>query len=232
MTILASTAAGWTSSGSSNRELVNNLRRDGRIVSARVAGALEAVDRADFVPATVRKFAYEDRPLPIGHDVTISAPHMHATALEVLEERLLEGGTVLDVGVGSGFLAAAMAHMVGPTGRVYGVDRLQALVDMAATNLRGHSGGALLDSGRVNISLADGWKGSPGAPFDAIHVGAAAARVPEALLQQLRPGGRMVVPVGPEGGAQELMQIDKAADGTVTKRSLFGVRYVPLVSQP
>lgn len=220
---------GWTASASSNKDLVSNLQRDQRL-SARVADALLQTDRADFVAPELLSHAYEDRPLPIGFDVTISAPHMHAAMLQILEPKLVEGARCLDVGVGSGFLVAAAATLVGASGRVVGVDRVPQLVGLATQNLRAHRGGELLSSGRVSVLSADGWEGwAEGGPYDAIHVGAAAARMPTALAAQLAPGGRMVVPIGPEGGAQELLQVDKDEGGAVTTRALMGVRFVPLV---
>jgi protein-L-isoaspartate(D-aspartate) O-methyltransferase len=104
---------------------------------------------------------------------------MHAAALELLSPQLSDGAAVLDVGVGSGYLAAAFAQRVGPTGRVYGIDRLDALVRLAESNIR-RQDATLLDSGRVALAVSDGWRGLEGqGPFDAIHVGAAAETLPQ-----------------------------------------------------
>ena len=135
---------------------------------------------------------------------------------------------MLDVGVGSGFLAAAFAHLVGSSGRVVGIDRKPALVQLAEANLR-RQDPALLSSGRVRLLLADGWRKINEGPFDAIHVGAAAATLPDELVAMLKPGGRMVIPVGPEGSVQELVQVDRGLDGRVQTQALMSVRYVPLI---
>ena len=220
---------GWTSSARTHEELVSNLVRDGRFSTSAGVAAMRNVDRAHFVPDAVRKHAYDDRPLPLGSGATISAPHMHAAMIDVLEPYLRPGASVLDVGVGSGYLLAVMAQMVGEGGTVHGIDRVPELVELAARNLEAHDA-SLIASGRATLSLADGWVGADEyAPYDAIHVGAAAEAVPAPLVAQLRPGGRMVVPVGPDGGAQALVQVDKAPDGEVVATQLMAVRFVPLV---
>lgn len=218
----------------SNDGLIDHLIRAGIVSDQRVEIAMRALDRADYCRPDAGLQAYADNPLPIGHAATISAPHMHAHALIQLKERLIDGANALDVGVGSGYLSAAMAHMVGERGTVHGIDYLPELVDMARTNIAKHSAGLLSPSpsgGRARVSLAvtDGWKGVPGHSFDAIHVGAAAATVPQALVEQLKPGGRMIIPVGTD--EQALMAIDKDEDGAVHQRRLMLVRYVPLVKR-
>merc|ERR1719321_861530 len=150
-----------------------------------------ATDRGDYAPQD----AYSDRPQSIGMAATISAPHMHALALDLLVDHLKPGARVLDVGSGSGYLCACMARMVGPSGLVIGVDHLSPLVELAVTNIK-KADADLLDA-QLAILHGDGWKGCPDdAPFDCIHVGAAAESIPASLLEQLKPGGRMVIPVG------------------------------------
>ena len=137
---------------------------------------------------------YEDSPQPIGHRATISAPHMHASACESLLPYLTPGAKVLDIGSGSGYLTAVLAELVAPGGTVIGVDHIQPLVDLSISNFQKSSHGKeLLDSGHVQFIKADGRKGwVEGAPYDAIHVGAAAADFHQPLIDQLKAPGRYV----------------------------------------
>ncbi|XP_076464307.1 protein-L-isoaspartate(D-aspartate) O-methyltransferase-like [Babylonia areolata] len=219
----------WRSHGSSNDELVENLKKHGVITKARVAGVMKKVDRAHFS----KRSPYRDTPQSIGYSVTISAPHMHAHALELLADHLLEGSMVLDVGSGSGYLTACMALMVGQTGKVIGIDHIEELVRASVANVRkGDFTSRLLDRGQLEFVVGDGREGySQGGPYDAIHVGAASSGVPDALVSQLKPGGRLIVPVEHWAGSQMLMQVDKALDSTVTHRELMGVMFVPLTSK-
>ncbi|XP_041071254.1 l-isoaspartyl protein carboxyl methyltransferase, like isoform X1 [Carcharodon carcharias] len=217
----------WTSSGNSQSQLVQNLRKNGVIHSPRVFEAMMATDRALYCSTN----SYMDSPQPIGYQATISAPHMHAHALECLNNHLHEGAHALDVGSGSGYLTACMARMVGPTGMVVGIDHIPELVEQSIHNVQSDNS-TLLSSNRLTLIVGDGRLGYPdGAPYDAIHVGAAAVVVPQNLLHQLKPGGRMVVPVGENGRSQSLQQFDKMWDGTITRTTLMGVIYVPLTDR-
>ncbi|MCO5605743.1 hypothetical protein L7F22_059927 [Adiantum nelumboides] len=155
--------------------------------------------------------------------------HMqHAYCLSLLSDYLKPGSTVLDVGSGSGYLTAVFAIMVGENGRAVGVEHIPELVQRSIEAIKKGKAAHLLESGKLSIHASDGKLGYPdGAPYDAIHVGAAAAVVPKALMAQLKPGGRMVIPVGQS--LQDLMVIDKQLDGSVKQHSQMGVRYVPLV---
>ena len=178
--------------------------------------------------------------MPIGHRATISAPYMHASALTTLKDFLRPGMRVLDVGCGSGYLSACMGRMVGGAegGACVAIDYLPPLVALTQTNVA-KADQDLVTSGALTIVQGDGWQGWPAAaPYDAIHVGAAAASMPDALVAQLKAPGRMVIPVGPDThndygrvapGQQQYVQVDRAADGSVSTKTLFDVRYVPLV---
>ncbi|KAF2707447.1 protein-L-isoaspartate O-methyltransferase [Pleomassaria siparia CBS 279.74] len=219
----------WRSSGATNEVLVANLAQNGMINSDRVKEAMLKVDRAHFAPRS----PYQDSPQSIGHAATISAPHMHANACCSLLDYLEPGSRVLDIGSGSGYLTAVLAHLVSPGGTVIGVDHIQPLVDLSTANFKKSPEGTnMLDNGTVKFIKADGRKGwAEGAPYDAIHVGAAAKEHHEELTTQLKAPGRLFVPVE-EDGDQYIFVVDKAADGKVEKKRLYGVRYVPLCDAP
>ncbi|XP_012531985.1 protein-L-isoaspartate(D-aspartate) O-methyltransferase [Monomorium pharaonis] len=215
--------------GRNNQELVQHLRRSRIIKSDKVFEVMSSVDRGNY---TDPSHAYVDAPQGIGYGVTISAPHMHAYALELLEEKLRNGKRALDVGSGSGYLTACMALMMeDPQGLAIGIEHIPELRTMAEKNIR-RDHPELLIEGRVELVVGDGRLGySSHGPYDAIHVGAAAEETPQSLIDQLALGGRLVVPIGPESSGQTLVQIDKTLDGTIKKRSLVGVAFVPLTDK-
>lgn len=188
----------------------------------KVRKAMLRVPRHKFVPEYERKEAYIDAPLEIGYGQTISAPHMVAIMCELLE--LSEGHKVLEIGSGSGYNAAVMAELVGKSGHVYSVERIEPLVHFARENLR--------ETGYNNVTvlLEDGSMGySKYAPYDRITVTCAAPRIPEPLLDQLKPGGTMVIPIG--NYSQELVKIKKDSEGKIHKEKKGGVVFVPLIGK-
>jgi protein-L-isoaspartate(D-aspartate) O-methyltransferase len=185
-----------------------------------VRRALLAVPRHRFVPADLRVFAYENRPLGIGQGQTISQPYIVALMSELLS--LNPGDRVLEIGTGSGYQAAVLAQLADA---VYSVENLPELARSAGETL--HAAG--IDN--VEIHFGDGSRGWPEhAPYDAIIVTAAARRLPHALIEQLAPGGRLVIPIGDPRNTQTLEVITKAMDGNITRRDVLPVAFVPLVS--
>ena len=208
------------------KELCEHLQRDGMLKSDKVYKALMSVDRADFSPHG----PYEDRPQSISYGVTISAPHMHAYCLELLKDHLKIGGKALDVGFGSGYLTVAMSKMMEDKGTAVGIEHIKELCDFANKNISKHHKD-LLDTKKVILINGDGRKGCPEyGPYDCIHVGAAAAQLPQPLIDQLANGGRLVIPVGEQGGDQYINIIDKDKNGKISITKTLGVSYVSLTS--
>ena len=185
---------------------------------ARVLQALADVPRAEFVPADERVSAYLDVPLPIGHGQTISQPYIVALMTALLQPAA--GDKVLEVGAGSGYQAAVLARLVR---QVHTVEIVPALARACRERL------ARLGVANVVVHEGDGGAGwADEEPFDAIVVTAAARRVPPPLLAQLKPGGRLAIPLGEPDGSQELVLLEKDARGEVAARAVLPVRFVPL----
>lgn len=208
--------------------LVEKLKIEGIIKSELVEEAFLSVPREYFVPDHLKVYAYSDTPLPIGYGQTISAPHMVAIMTEELHVE--PGDKVLEIGTGSGYQAAILAHIVSkqPGGHVYTIERIPQLASRAVVNIA-NARPDLLDF--ITVIVGDGSKGVElFQPYDKIIVTAAAPRIPEPLLQQLRPGGVMVIPVG-NRWEQILQIVIKDRKGSIRVRDSISCIFVPLVGQ-
>jgi len=187
--------------------------------SARVMQAMGSVQRHRLVLPEQAPLAYRNHPLPIGERQTISQPYIVALSTDLVDPQ--PHHVVLDIGTGSGYQAAVLAELVQ---RVYSVEIIESLGRSASERL------AALGYRNIEVRIGDGnlgWEDK--GPFDAIVVAAAAPRIPQALVAQLKPGGKLVVPVGPPSGRQDLTLVEKRADGSVGIRHVLPVRFVPLV---
>ena len=204
--------------GKQRRELVAELRSDG-ISSQSVLDAMLKVPRHEFVPASSRHQAYQNRPLPIGHDQTISQPYIVAYMTEAAE--IASGEKVLEIGTGSGYQAAVLAELAK---EVYSIEIIPELADGARAVL------SRLGYKNIEVRTGNGYLGWPEkAPFDAIVVTAAPDQVPQALVEQLAVRGKMIVPVGT--GFQEMTIITKTESGVIERKTI-PVRFVPMVGKP
>lgn len=198
--------------------MIERLRQQG-IRDEKVLDAMLRVPRAAFVDKGLAFSAYDDTPLPIGFQQTISQPYVVARMIEMLRAGGRELGRTLEVGAGCGYQAAVLSLLAA---EVFAVERIRPLLERAKENLRP------LRRPNLRLKHADGVMGLPeAAPFDTIIVAAAAREVPEALKQQLAPGGRLLVPVG-NGGEQALMMVERGRDGFKMSRH-EAVRFVPLL---
>jgi protein-L-isoaspartate(D-aspartate) O-methyltransferase len=192
-----------------------------RELDARVMAAIERVPRHRFVPPQWAHLAYSNRPLPIGHGQTISQPFIVALMTDLAE--IAPTDRVLEIGTGSGYQAAVLAELAA---RVYTIEIVRPLGERAAELLQA------LGYRDVETRIGDGYRGWPeAAPFDAIVVTAAPEKMPQPLIDQLAPGGRLVAPIGPDGGHQQLLVLTKQPDGRTVTRSVLGVRFVPLTRE-
>lgn len=216
--IMAQPALGAEGYAAARQSMVSRQLAARDISDRRVLAAMGQVPRHEFVPSKMRALAYADHPLPIGEGQTISQPYIVAFMSQAVA--IKPGDKVLEIGTGSGYQAAVLAAM---GAQVYSVEIIPELAARAKALLKrlGYA---------VHLKLGDGNLGWPQeAPFDAIVVTAAARRIPPKLTDQLKPGGRMIIPVGPESWAENLVLVTKSLQGKVGKRSLMAVRFVPLV---
>jgi len=188
------------------------------ITDERLLRAMQTVPRHVFVPDNMRRLAYEDGPAPIGHDQTISQPYIVALMTQLLGLRA--GERVLEVGTGSGYQAAVLAHL---TPEVYTIEIVAPLAEKARNTL------AAQGYAEIHCRVGDGYKGWPeAAPFDGIIITCAAPEVPPPLWDQLKPEGRLVMPLGTAGGIQELILLTKRSDGGRDERRITPVAFVPM----
>jgi protein-L-isoaspartate(D-aspartate) O-methyltransferase len=187
----------------------------------RVMAQIAAVPRHEFVPPDMVGNAYLNTALPITHGQTISQPLIVALMTDFLDTE--PGDVVLEVGTGSGYQAAVLAGLVR---HVYSIEIIEGLAENASATL------ARLDYGNVTVKAGDGYLGWPEhAPFDGIIVTAAAPHLPQPLIDQLKPGAKLVIPVDNDGGHQDLLVVEKSADGQTTSKSILPVRFVPLTGE-
>lgn len=201
--------------------IIERLKSGGALKTPAIIRAFEAVDRLGFVMPEYQADANLNEPLPIGYGQTISQPLTVAFMLELLQPS--EGNRVLDVGAGSGWTAALLRELVGPTGKVYAIERIPQLKRFCEENL---AKAGLAD---IEVIRADGSKGLPEqAPFDRIHVAAAANEVPKRLLEQLAVGGVLVIPIGEY--VQDVVRIERQGGGNYREQRFPGFQFVPLVT--
>jgi protein-L-isoaspartate(D-aspartate) O-methyltransferase len=223
---LPATARDETEYDAARNRLAIAIRGYARMVGEqddpKILRAIAIVPRHLFVPIKVRNEAYEDYPLSIGADQTISQPSLVALMTHLLRPR--SDDTMLEIGTGSGYQAAILSHLVA---RVFSVEIVGALAKHAAERLR------RLGNRNVEVRHGDGYLGWPEhAPFDGIIVTAGAAHVPQPLLDQLKRGGRMVIPIGRSWTTQRLTLIEKDQQGRLSRRTIASVRFVPLTRKP
>lgn len=200
-------------------KMVRTQLRERDITDARVLEALGKIPRERFVPPGQERFAYADRPLPIGHRQTISQPYVVALMTQLAAPD--SASRVLDIGTGSGYQAAVLGELAA---EVFSIEILCPLAEEAAARLDS------LGYTNVTVRCADGYRGWPEhAPFDVIIVAAAPDHVPQPLIDQLAPGGRLVLPVGET--FQQLVVVEKSADGSTTRRDVIPVRFVPMTGE-
>lgn len=206
------------------QKLVKQLLNYSYIKSDSVRKAMEMVPREEFLPSEQKPYAYIDKPLPIGEGQTISAPHMVAIICEILS--LKKGMSVLEIGTGFGYNAAVVAEILGESGTIHSIERVESLFNIAKDNLKrtGYK--------NVNVILGDGTKGFPEAsPFDRIYLTAAAPDIPKPLKDQLKVGGLILAPVGRIDQYQELILVEKISEDEFKTSNMGGVAFVPLIGE-
>ncbi len=229
--LLGFTVCSWAESWTTQREhLTRSILEDVRETSdytgrtnlnPRVITALRKVPRHRFVPEGTEAAAYYNRPLPIGAGQTISQPFIVALMTDLLEPQPQHN--VLEIGTGSGYQTAVLAELVD---EVHSIEIIETLGTAARDRL------LKLRYFNVHVHIGDGyWGWKQAAPYDSIIVTAASEKVPPALLAQLKPGGRLVIPIGPEHGFQQLVLVEKSAQGLITQQNILPVQFVPFTGR-
>ncbi|WP_224482853.1 protein-L-isoaspartate(D-aspartate) O-methyltransferase [Robertkochia aurantiaca] len=214
---MVSLTAGQNDYAAERNEMVEEQIRNRGIADKDILRAMKTVERHKLVPPEQRRFAYDDRPLPIGHGQTISQPYIVAFMTDVIDPR--SDMKVLEVGTGSGYQAAVLAEIVS---HVYTIEIIEPLAKKASDNLRE------LGYDNITVKHADGYFGwKEHAPFDAIIVTAAASYIPPELFAQLRDDGKMIIPVGANFAPQQLVLVTKRKNGKMKTKNLMPVRFVP-----
>jgi protein-L-isoaspartate(D-aspartate) O-methyltransferase len=224
--ISAATGFGREDFAAARREMIEEIKkmdeftRSGRAaISDKVLAAMGSVPRHDFVPAGEARAAYRNRPLSIGHGQTISQPYIVALMTDLAQ--IGPEDIVLEVGTGSGYQAAVLSQLAK---KVYSIEIVEPLGKEAKQRLRAYR--------NVETRIGDGYRGwLEAAPFDAIIVTAAPDHIPSALVEQLKPGGRLVIPVGEQLLGQQLMVVTKNEAGTTMTQEIVPVRFVPLTRE-
>ncbi len=205
------------------KDLIQQFVSQNILYTPAIIKAFQKIDRRDFVQPTDQEEAYGNYPLPIGFSQTISQPLTVAFMLELLQPQV--GEKILDIGAGSGWQTALLAEIVGESGKVYAIERIPELCAFGKANVAKYS---FIQKGVVEFFCADGSKGLPAsAPFDKIIVAAAARKIPEALKQQLKIGGRLVLPVGSYD--QAIVKIIKVGENKFKEEKYPGFIFVPLI---
>ena len=203
------------------KELIQKLIDKGYLKSDRIINAFQEIQRKDFVPEKYKDQASKNFPISIGEGQTISQPLTVAFMLELLSPQ--KGDKVLDIGSGSGWVTALLAHIVGKKGKVFALERIKKLKEFGRENVSKYN---FVKSDRVKFYLQSGYKGlEEKAPFDRIHIAAAAYKVPENLIKQLKIGGKMIIPIRKNN---DLILITKTKKG-IDRKSFHGFTFVPLV---
>ncbi|GAB5362860.1 hypothetical protein AAMO2058_000834900 [Amorphochlora amoebiformis] len=232
--LLISLSMNHNNDGRTQAELVANLARNNLLKSDFLIETMTSVDRLHFLLPD-QEGMYEDKPRNIGSNATITSPHMHAIALQALfgDGDIPMGSLALDIGCGSGYLTVCMASILAERdGVAYGIDHARDLVQSSRRNAeRSHP--YLVKADALHFFQGDGFLGlEEKAPFRYIHVGAAVEDIPTALIDQLAPDGRLLIPVGPEGSDQDLLCIKKDTQGNTTKEKIMSVVFSRMHIEP